>query len=60
MDFKSLFQGFNNKNVLIVGNIGNGKSFLVNKLAGRAEDIALSKKGASTTTLGLNSYLLED
>jgi predicted GTPase len=29
-------------NVLIVGNIGNGKSALTNKLAGREQDVALT------------------
>lgn len=45
------------KNILITGNIGNGKSTLCNLLSGN-KNLAIARKSTTTQTLGLDAYSL--
>ncbi len=47
-------------NVLIVGNIGNGKSTVTNMLAGREKDVAKAAAATGTTTIGMNVYDIKE
>ena len=47
------------KNILITGNIGNGKSTFCNSFSG-LENLAYAKKSTTTQTLGLDAYNLPD
>ena len=46
------------KNILLTGNIGNGKSTFVNSFSGKK--LAKAKKSTRTQTLGLDAYSLKE